>query len=179
VNIRYVALGTIDGALIALGVVIATGGYAASSLTLAASMAGALSSSLSNAFGAYVAESAMAGQELSEYARHMMVPNLNGTAIARTYRLRIYAYSGTMGLFALLGAAVPILPIVVMGSNVYAKIASVAFSLMALFSLGAYVGSISKTISKTGLLLMGVRTIALGMLVAFLAYGIGHVLVPS
>jgi predicted membrane protein (TIGR00267 family) len=63
----------IDGTLITLGVVTATREVTTLALALTPALAAGLSSALSNAFGAYVAETAVAGQELAEFEKHLMV----------------------------------------------------------------------------------------------------------
>jgi len=174
-KLRYITLGTIDGALIALGVVTATGQFTSLHLTLVATAAGVLSSALSNAFGAYVAESAVAGEELSEYARHMVVSSLGSTAVGRAYRSRIHADAATMGASVLLGASVPLLPVMLLGPGMFSTSVAIALALVTLFSLGACTGARS----KSGLVLMGVRTAFLGLIVALLAWGIGGILAYS
>jgi len=175
VNPRYVSLGTIDGTLITLGVLTATREISAPTLTLAVAMAAGISSALSNSFGAYVAESTMAERELSEYAKHLMIPTLDGTATARAYRLDTYTNAATMGLFALLGASVPMLPVIFLGLGASGRTSAIALSLVTLFFLGAYVGARS----KRSLVPMGLRTALLGVLVTFLAWGISQILVST
>jgi predicted membrane protein (TIGR00267 family) len=171
-KLRYLALGTTDGTLIALGVVTATRQFTSLHLTLIAAAAGVLSSALSNAFGAYVAESAETGEELSEYARHMVVPSLSSTAVGRAYRSRIHADAATMGVSVLLGGSVPLLPLMLLSPGILSTTAAIALTLVILFSLGAYTGART----KSGLVLTGVRTALLGVAVALLAWGIGEIL---
>jgi predicted membrane protein (TIGR00267 family) len=174
-KLRYITLGTIDGTLIALGVVTATCQFANIHLTIVAAAAGVLSSALSNGFGAYVAESAVAGEELSEYARHMVVSSLTSTAVGRAYRSRIHADAATMGASVLLGASVPLLPVMLLGPSMFSTSIAIALTLVMLFSLGASTGGRN----KRGLVLMGVRTALLGLIVALLAWGIGEILAYS
>lgn len=171
-NLRYLTLGTTDGTLIALGIVTATRGLASLHLTLAAAVAGVLSSALSNAFGAYIAESVIADQELTEYARHLMVPSLSATRIGRASRSRTYAYTATMALFVLVGAMVPLLPIALLGSGIFARALVVVASLVTLFCLGAYAG----VRIKKNVFTMGLLTSLVGMIVWGLAWAIGEVL---
>jgi len=171
-KLRYITLGTIDGTLVALGVVTATGQFTSVHVTLVAAAAGVLSSALSNAFGAYVAESVVAGEELSEYARHLVVSSVSSTAVGRAYRSRIHADAATMGVSVLLGASVPLLPVILLGPSILSTSVAIALTLVTLFILGAYSGAGS----RRGLVLMGVRTALLGAAVALLAAGVGEVL---
>jgi predicted membrane protein (TIGR00267 family) len=149
-----------------------TRGLASPALALGVATAGGVSSALSNAFGAYVAETAVANRELSEYAKHTGAPSLNGTAIAQAYRSNTYTYALTMGTFVLLGALVPMLPIIFLGSGSFARVLAVMLSMVTLFALGAYTGARS----KGGLVPMGIRTSLLGLLVTSVAWAISQII---
>jgi len=139
---------------------------------LAVATAGGVSSALSNAFGAYIAETTVASQELAEYAKHTGAPSLTGTTIARAYRSSTFTYALTMAVFVLLGALVPMLPMIFLGSTAYARVLAVVLSLATLFSLGAYAGAKS----KEGLVAMALRTSLLGLLVTFVAWAISQII---
>lgn len=167
-NLRYMALGTIDGALITLGVVTATREFSTLALTLTPAIAAGLSSALSNAFGAYVAETAVADQELSEYEKHLLVTSLGATTISHAYSHRTYLYAATMALFALLGASFPLLPLVFLGSTILGRAVAISVALVMLFCVGAYTGA--KT--HRAPIMMGLRTSLIGGLVTLLAWSV-------
>jgi predicted membrane protein (TIGR00267 family) len=149
-----------------------TRGLTSPALALGVATAGGVSSALSNAFGAYIAETVVANRELTEYAKHTGVPTLDGTMVAQEYRSSTYTYAATMGFFVLLGALVPMLPIIFLGSSSSARVLAVVFSLATLFALGAYAGAIS----KARVISMALRTGLLGLLVTFVAWAISQII---
>jgi VIT1/CCC1 family predicted Fe2+/Mn2+ transporter len=70
-----------------------------------------------------------------------MVPSLSATRIGRACQTRTYAYAATMALFVLLGAMVPLLPIALLGSSIFARALVIVASLVTLFCLGACAGA--------------------------------------
>ena len=170
-NLRYVALGMIDGTLITLGVVTATREVTTLALALTPALAAGLSSALSNAFGAYVAETAVAGQELAEFEKHLMVPSLSSTSIESAYSYHTYLYAATMALFAVLGASIPLLPLILLGPILFARIIAISLALVTLFCIGAYIG----TKTHRAPLVMGLRTSIVGGLVTLLAWSISAI----
>jgi len=62
-----------------------------------------------------------------------------------------------------------------LGPGMFSTSVALALALVTLFSLGACTGARS----KSGLVLMGVRTAFLGLIVALLAWGIGGILAYS
>jgi VIT1/CCC1 family predicted Fe2+/Mn2+ transporter len=77
-----------------------------------------------------------------------------------------------MALFVLVGAMVPLLPIALLGSGIFARALVVVASLVTLFCLGAYAG----VRIKKNVFTMGLRTSLVGMIVWGLAWAIGEVL---
>lgn len=165
---RYVILGSIDGLLAVLGIVMSLAAVgAAQRVILAAGLGGAVALALTNGIGSYLAESAV---EFGRLARleDAMLRSLTDTERERIVMRNIFLDSITHGGFSFLGSVVPLLPFlgVTTGNSMWE---SLLYSVSYLVVLGAFAGRIS----RRSLIASVVKMVAMGLLIALVTLALG------
>lgn len=167
---RYVILGSIDGLLAVLGVVIAT--YAVSADTtviVSAGIGGGVALALTNGIGSYLAEGAVEYGKLCALEKPML-RSLKNTKLERQTKHKIRIDSLVHGTSSLVGSFIPLSPFLLhLHMAIYV---SVVVSIGALAALGVFSGYIS----KQGMVLSVVKMVGMGLLIVLMLsiFGLGH-----
>ena len=138
---RYVILGSIDGLLATLGIIVGVSvTTAANSVIVSAAFGGAIALALTNGLGSYLAESTIEYGKL-QITEKSLLRDLSDTYIESQTRKKIIKDALSSGAASFIGSLVPISPYLF---SVGSTIASVSLSLVSLVVLGVYAGYISK-----------------------------------
>ena len=156
---RYIILGSIDGILAILGVVIGTSHVVDDpSIVINAAFGGAVALAMTNGVGSYLAESAVEYGNLAELEKPLL-RSLESTKIEDETKKKIWNDSIAHGGASLVGSLIPIIPFIFIES--YRLEISVLISIITLSILGMYSGKIA----KQSLLLHSARMVGLGILI--------------
>jgi len=165
---RYLFRGLIDGSLSTLGVVIGAQG-ASVGIIIAAGIGGGIANGLSNILGAFTAEKSEAERKLAEIQKAMVVyPQLRKTELYRNM-LKSTIMSGIMdGVATMIGSVVPVIPFILslfIGiSKMNALILAIIFTILLLFTIGSYIGKLS----RENLILAGTKMAVAGIATALI-----------
>jgi predicted membrane protein (TIGR00267 family) len=139
---RYIILGTIDGILAILGIIIGLSSATLDSgVIIKAALGGGIALCLTNGIGSYLAESAVEYGKLSE-VEAALLQDLKDTKIERLARRNILIDSVLHGGSSFVGSLIPILPFIFIPDGIAVYI-SVGLALAALILLGLFSGKIS------------------------------------
>jgi predicted membrane protein (TIGR00267 family) len=164
---RYIILGSIDGILAVLGVVIGTSHVVEDpSIIINAALGGAVALALTNGIGSYLAESAVEYGNLAELEKPLL-RSLESTTLERDTKKKIWNDSITHGGSSLIGSLVPIMPFVLF-DTLSLEIA-IILSISVLAILGVYSGKIA----KQSLIKHAVRMVGLGILIVLAVTSLG------
>ena len=169
---RYLILGTIDGLLAVLGIIV---GLATTTtdpgIIIKAALGGGIALCLTNGIGSYLAETAVEYGRITAMERAML-EDLRDTRIEKQARRKIVRDSFIHGGMSLAGSIVPIVPFFVT-SGWTAVITSVILCLVTLVGLGLYSGKVSSQSYLKSI----VRMVALGALIVTVCslLGLGHI----
>jgi predicted membrane protein (TIGR00267 family) len=156
---RYIILGSIDGVLAILGVVIGTSQVVDDpSIVINAAFGGAVALAMTNGVGSYLAESAVEYGKLAELEKPLL-RSLEDTKIEDETKKKIWNDSIAHGGASFIGSLIPIVPFAVLEN--YRLETSVVLSIITLSILGMYSGKIA----KQSLLLHSARMVGLGILI--------------
>lgn len=165
---RYLILGTIDGLLAVLGIIM---GLAATTtnteIIIKAALGGGIALCLTNGIGSYLAETAVEYGKLST-VEHAMLEDLRNTHIEKTAKRKIIRDSLISGVSSFVGSVVPVVPFVLL-TGWMATASSITISALVLTALGIYSGKVS----GQGLIWSVIRMIALGALIVIICTLIG------
>jgi predicted membrane protein (TIGR00267 family) len=168
---RYIILGTIDGLLAVLGIVIGTQSITSDSrIIIGASLSGAIALALTNGAGSYLAESTVEYAKIAKMERAML-RSLNDTSIERKAKKKIVAQSLVHGGSSFLGSMIPIVPLLI-PPIANGPLPSIILSILTLVALGF----LSGRVSKTRVIVSVAKMVGLGVaiIVACTALGIGE-----
>ena len=169
---RYLILGTIDGLLAVLGIIV---GLATTTtdpgIIIKAALGGGIALCLTNGIGSYLAETAVEYGRISSVERAML-ENLRDTHIEKQAKRKIVRDSIIHGGASFVGSIMPIVPFFVT-SGWTAVITSVILCLVTLVGLGLYSGYVSSQSYIKSI----VRMIGLGALIVIVCslLGLGHI----
>jgi predicted membrane protein (TIGR00267 family) len=139
---RYIILGTIDGILAILGIIV---GLSSATLDpgviIKAALGGGIALCLTNGIGSYLAESAVEYGKLSE-VEAALLQDLKDTRIEKITKRKIILDSILHGGSSFIGSLVPIMPFVFISDGIAVYI-SIVLALAALIILGLFSGKIS------------------------------------
>jgi predicted membrane protein (TIGR00267 family) len=169
---RYLILGTIDGLLAVLGIIVGLATVTTdSSLIIKAALGGGLALCMTNGIGSYLAETAVEYGRISSVEKAML-GDLRDTRIEKLARRKIRRDSIIHGGTSLAGSLIPIAPFFFLGGWT-AVVASVALCLATLVALGLYSGSVS----GQSYIMSVVRMVGLGALIVIVCslLGLGHI----
>lgn len=139
---RYIILGTIDGILAVLGIIIGLSSATVDSgVIIKAALGGGIALCLTNSIGSYLAESAVEYGKLSE-VEQALLQDLKHTRIEKITKRNILIDSFLSGSSSFVGSLLPIMPFVLF-QNGPAVYISIALALIALVVLGWFSGKIS------------------------------------
>ena len=157
---RYFVIGAFDGALTILGIIVgaaASGaGDAERGLVLTASVSAAIALAVSSAVGAFEAERVEKKLDIGTLERAMLTRLSEEHKGA--FRFAAYASALVHGLAPLIAALPPVVPFLLLPFQQAIPVA-VAVTLVFLFAMGAYLGSIV----RERLVYTGLRFVAAGL----------------
>ncbi len=152
---RYLIRGFVDGLLSTLGIVIGAsavigaGEVNGSSIIIAAGLGGGVANGLSNVLGAFMGEKAALYERYQKVEKAMLKEGaIKDSKVDEKLQDRILTSGAADGLATMLGALIPIVPFFLASFPAITPIKSlyiaVGVSIALFFSLGAYIGRISK-----------------------------------
>ncbi|WP_292470392.1 VIT1/CCC1 transporter family protein [Methanolobus sp.] len=156
---RYIILGSIDGILAILGVVIGTSHVSSDpAIVMNAALGGAVALALTNGVGSYLAESAVEYGKLAELEKPLL-RSLNRTILERNTKKKIWSDSLFHGGASFFGSLVPILPFILLDEHMLE--AAIVCSISVLSILGLYSGKLA----KQSMIKHSVRMVGLGIMI--------------
>lgn len=156
---RYIILGSIDGILAVLGVVIGTSHVSNDpAIVINAALGGAVALALTNGVGSYLAESAVEFGKLAELEKPLM-RSLNSTRLEQETKKKIWSDSFFHGGASFFGSLVPILPFLLLDE--YMLEVAIICSIAVLSILGVYSGKLA----KQSMIKHSVRMVGLGIMI--------------
>jgi predicted membrane protein (TIGR00267 family) len=171
---RYFAMNSFDGILTILGVLV--GNYLAEvrapAIIITTGMATSISMAVSGLWGAYLTESAERRRGLDDLENHTLT-DLSQTRIGRASRVAVVVVSVVDGLAPLLASGLVLVPFFLShmwGSVLYSYYSALVIAMVALFSLGAFLGRVS----RQNVLLAGLKMIVAGVMSLALSYAVEH-----
>jgi predicted membrane protein (TIGR00267 family) len=157
---RYVILGSIDGILAVLGIIIGLSTATKDGgIIVKAALGGGIALCLTNGIGSYLAETAVEYGKISKVEKAIL-QDLSDTRIEKMAKKNIMMDSILHGASSFLGSLVPMLPFLIGYTSISIYI-SIVLSLIALAALGLFSGKIS----GQGYLKSILRMVLLGALV--------------
>jgi len=163
---RYFVIGSFDGALTILGVILGSLHSLSRELVITAGVAGGVALAVSSIVGAYEAERVENKLEHREL-ENAMLAKVGGT-YEKAVRFATVVSSLIHGASPLIAAMIPVMPFLFMEVHV-AVVVSIALTLSFLFVMGAYMGSLI----RENVIYSGLRFIMAGLLTAVITYLIG------
>jgi predicted membrane protein (TIGR00267 family) len=168
---RYFVIGAFDGALTVLGLILGAAGYSTNpALILSAGLATSVALAISSTFGAYEAE--RVEQDLAhQEVQTAMLRTVGGDKV-RAHRFATIVSSLIHGVAPLVAGLLPLIPFLFVPTVIPfydAILIAAGMTLVFLFALGAYLG----TITKKGMIKAGVRLVAVAILTAGASFVIG------
>jgi len=155
-----VALGTVDGLITLLGVVIGVAHATESSaIVVVSGVVAGVANAFGNSIGFYASELAEKGEHIHE--------NQHVSSMVETRRSTLLSF-----LTSLASILIPVVPFVILASLQSAMFASLTVGLMMLFGLGVLVGRLS----RESPLRSGIRYVLLGVAGAILSFLVGDLL---
>jgi predicted membrane protein (TIGR00267 family) len=140
---RYLILGTIDGLLAVLGIIVGIAtSNADTSIIIKAALGGGIALCLTNGIGSYLAESAVEYGRISSVEKAIL-QDLKDTRVEKLARKKIIRDAIIHGGASFMGSLIPVMPFFIFDKGT-ATLTSIIFSLVGLVILGLYSGKISK-----------------------------------
>ena len=171
---RYFAMNAFDGVLTIIGVLM--GNMVADvedpRIVVTTGMATCVAMGVSGLWGAYLTEAAERKRDLDQLSRYTLT-ELNGTRIGRASRVATVTVALVDGLSPFLAASIVLIPFFAVGlfpAIIWAYYTSLGMALLTLFSLGLFLGYIS----RGSLIRYGFKTVIAGVasiLISFLLGG--------
>ena len=161
---RYFAMNAFDGVLTIIGVLVGnlTARVQEPRVVVSTGLATCVAMGVSGLWGAYLTEAAERKRDLDELSRYTLT-DLNDTRIGRASRVAVVTVALIDGLAPFLAALIVLIPFFVAGlfpSITWVYYTSLGVALATLFSLGLFLGHIS----RGNLILYGVRTVVAGLI---------------
>ncbi len=164
---RYFVIGAFDGALTILGIIVgavASGvGESEKAIVLTASISAAIALAVSSAVGAFEAERVEKKLDIRSLERAML------TRLSEEHKgaFRFAAYTSALvhGVAPLIAALPPLVPFLLLPTG-EAAIAAVVVTLLFLFAMGAYLGSLV----RERMVYTGLRFIGAGLITALILW---------
>jgi predicted membrane protein (TIGR00267 family) len=165
---RYLILGTIDGLLAVLGIIIGLSAATSNAeIIVKAALGGGIALCLTNGVGSYLAETAVVYGRISS-VEHAMLENLRDTHIEKQAKRKIVRDSIIHGGASFVGSIIPILPFLLIQDGM-ALYVSILLCAIVLVGLGIYSGYVS----SQSYIKSVVRMIGLGALIVIVCSLLG------
>lgn len=164
IPVRYTVLGTIDGVVACLAIVL--GVFSASvdtKIIIAAGLSGGIGLGLSNGIGGLMAESTVEHKKMREIEDAMIMKKgtMKGTILHKRIQKKLVFDTITHGGCSFLGAMVPIIPFLFFQASI-AIVVSIVLSFFTLFLLGIYMG----VMTRERIIIAGLKMLIIGVIVA-------------
>jgi predicted membrane protein (TIGR00267 family) len=175
---RYIALGTLDGILAVMGVILAASGVVSAgglhipNLVIGLTgLSGGIALALSNAFGSFIGERAEEFRNIRELEDKMMLNEgkLDGTVIHKQAKRRVYMSMFTHGFSSFIGSLVPVTPFLILSSRFTATVTTITLCFTALVILGIYLG----IVSRQSLLKTSIEIVIVGIIIGVVSFILG------
>lgn len=170
---RYFAMNAFDGVLTIIGVLM--GNYVAgvndARITLSTGLATCMAMGISGLWGAYLTEAAERSRDLKELSR-VTLTDLNNTRIGRASRVAVVTVALVDGLSPFLAALIVLIPFFVARNFeilTWAYFTSLGLALFTLFSLGLFLGRIS----RGRMIVYGIKTVLAGLVSIVISFLLG------
>ncbi|MFQ5998074.1 MAG: VIT1/CCC1 transporter family protein [Candidatus Bathyarchaeia archaeon] len=158
---RYIILGSVDGILAILGIVLAVSATSTDvRIIISAGFGGAVALAMTNGLGSYMAETAVEYGKLSA-TESALKSSLKNTSLERFVRNKIFKDSLIHGGCSFIGSLVPLAPFLLLTFE-NSSFVSVITSIAALAVLGFF----ASRISKRSLIMSIIKMVGLGVAVA-------------
>lgn len=170
---RYFAMNAFDGVLTIIGVLMGNlvAGVNSAQIVLSTGLATSVAMGISGLWGAYLTESAERKRDLDELSR-VTLTDLSDTRIGRASRAAIFIVAIVDGLSPFMAALVVLIPFFMAGNSedlAWAYYTSLGLALLTLFSLGLFLGYIS----RGRMILYGVKTVLAGIVSIVISFFLG------
>jgi predicted membrane protein (TIGR00267 family) len=170
---RYFAMNAFDGVLTIIGVLMGNlvAEVNSAHIVLSTGLATSVAMGISGLWGAYLTESAERKRDLDELSR-VTLTDLADTRIGRASRAAIIIVAIVDGLSPFMAALVVLLPFFVAGSSenlTWAYYTSLGLALFTLFSLGLFLGHIS----RGRMIVYGIKTVLAGVVSIVISFFLG------
>ena len=171
---RYFAMNAFDGVLTIIGVLMGnlTAGVDTPRIVLSTGLATSIAMGVSGLWGAYLTEAAERKRDLVELSNQTLT-DLNDTRIGRASRVAAIAVAIIDGLSPFLAALAALIPFFVAGlfpTITWVYYTSLGMALLILFSLGLFLGRIS----RGNLIIYGVKTVVAGVVSIIISLLLGE-----
>jgi len=170
---RYFAMNAFDGVLTIIGVLM--GNYIAQvknpQIVVSTGLATCIAMGVSGLWGAYLTETAERQRDLDELNRFTL-RDLKDTRIGRAGRAAVIIVAIVDGLSPFMAALIVLIPFFAAGlfpDINYAYYTSLALALLTLFSLGLFLGRVS----RSNMIVYGFKTILAGVVSILIAFLLG------
>jgi predicted membrane protein (TIGR00267 family) len=170
---RYFAMNAFDGVLTIIGVLMGNymAGVEQAPIVVSTGLATCIAMGVSGLWGAYLTEAAERQRDLSELS-HYTLSDLNETRIGRASRVAVVTVALVDGISPFLAALIVLTPFFVAGnfeSISWAYYTSLGLALLALFSLGLFLGRVS----RGNMVVYGLKTILAGVVSIVISFLLG------
>ncbi len=170
---RYFAMNAFDGVLTIIGVLMGNlvAGVNSAQIVLSTGLTTSVAMGISGLWGAYLTESAERKRDLGELNR-VMLTDLTDTRIGRASRAAIFIVAIVDGLSPFMAALVVLLPFFLAGNFedlTWAYYTSLGLALLTLFSLGLFLGHIS----RGRMIVYGFKTVLAGVVSIVISFFLG------
>ena len=170
---RYFAMNAFDGVLTIIGVLMGNlvAGVNSAQIVLSTGLTTSVAMGISGLWGAYLTESAERKRDLDELSR-VTLTDLTNTRIGRASRAAIFIVAIVDGLSPFMAALVVLLPFFLAGNFedlTWAYYTSLGLALLTLFSLGLFLGHIS----RGRMIVYGFKTILAGVVSIVISFFLG------
>jgi predicted membrane protein (TIGR00267 family) len=170
---RYFAMNAFDGVLTIIGVLMGNlvAGVNSAQIVLSTGLATSVAMGISGLWGAYLTESAERQRDLQELNR-VTLSDLSNTRIGRASRAAGVIVAVVDGISPFLAALIVLIPFFFAGSIVdltYVYYISLGLALLTLFSLGLFLGNIS----RGRMIVYGFKTVLAGVVSIVISFFLG------
>jgi predicted membrane protein (TIGR00267 family) len=171
IPVRYTVLGTIDGVVACLAIVI--GVFTAdveTSIIIAAGLSLGVGLGISNGMGGFMAEYTVEHKRMREIEDAMIMKegSMKGTLVHQRIQKRLVYDTITHGGCSFLGAMIPVMPFVFLDMGI-AIVVSILVSFITLFVLGIYMGYMT----RERIVVAGLKMLIVGIFAALVVRLIG------
>ena len=170
---RYFAMNAFDGVLTIIGVLMGNlvAGVNSAQIVLSTGLTTSVAMGISGLWGAYLTESAERKRDLDELSR-VTLTDLTDTRIGRASRAAIFIVAIVDGFSPFMAALVVLMPFFLAGNFedlTWAYYTSLGLALLTLFSLGLFLGHIS----RGRMIVYGFKTVLAGVVSIAISFFLG------